>query len=253
LREQAKREQVSCAEATEGYKTIYLMDGLPLSIRKRLCQSPFNICVACVEQRAYSLKRRNTNISLDQAFDRAISEMEQEIRREGGLQCQAVEPSSMITSAIDAIRFGATVLRASETIRAPTRAVLSAARTIAGASSMIDPLSCPSGTPVVCINNGEQPTRFGIVLCAEPSLVEGKTYIVKRYRDSLWIPGTKGKNILVEVEGEGTKPLYGYVVERFRKKELPEELTKLQHQSSEGLKEQQDVPCKPKIPLPATN
>jgi hypothetical protein len=73
--------QTKCWIATGGH--IWMrgyFDTLPLSVRRRLRDSPFNLCAACLVTEFLPLTRRRHH-SRTQALLAAVEVMEQEVRR----------------------------------------------------------------------------------------------------------------------------------------------------------------------------
>ena len=89
---------------------------------------------------------------------------------------------------------------------------------------MIDPIECPAGTHVVCIDNGPHKNPVGLVHAAE-QLTVGSTYIIEKWNyDVLGVPGCVNVHILGIRHPKGNG---GFSAIRFKKKELPEEISSL--------------------------
>jgi hypothetical protein len=75
-------EQVYCLTADEGHVWIHTYDTLPVAVRRRLRNSPFNICAACLV--AFVLRKvraKHPNWSREKLLVAGIEVMEAEIRR----------------------------------------------------------------------------------------------------------------------------------------------------------------------------
>jgi len=80
LRTDPDGKQVRCLTADEGHRWIHVYDRLPPPVRKRLAESPFNLCTACVDIEAYNvavdrgLRRPSLRIYFDtiQAIEREL-------------------------------------------------------------------------------------------------------------------------------------------------------------------------------------
>ena len=48
-------KQVRCLTADEGHVWIHAYDKLPPPVRKRLAESPFNLCAACMDIEAHNI------------------------------------------------------------------------------------------------------------------------------------------------------------------------------------------------------
>jgi hypothetical protein len=74
-------EQVYCLTADEGHVWIHVYDTLPASVRRRLRDSPFNVCAACLV--AYVLpevKSKHPNWSREKLLIAGIESMEVQVR-----------------------------------------------------------------------------------------------------------------------------------------------------------------------------
>jgi hypothetical protein len=71
--------QVLCLTADEGHVWMHYFDALPPVVRRRMAQSPFNICPACmdIEARKVAARRRptvNTYLGVIAAIERLLGE-----------------------------------------------------------------------------------------------------------------------------------------------------------------------------------
>jgi hypothetical protein len=74
-------DQVFCMTADEGHVWIHVYDSLPLTVRRRLRNSPFNVCAACLE--AFVLPKvqaKHPNWSREKALFAGIEIMEADVR-----------------------------------------------------------------------------------------------------------------------------------------------------------------------------
>ena len=80
LRTDPDGKQVRCLTADEGHRWIHVYDGLPKPVRKRLAESPFNLCAACmdIEARHVAATRGLRRPSLRIYFD-TIRAIEREL------------------------------------------------------------------------------------------------------------------------------------------------------------------------------
>lgn len=72
--------QGKCLQSTNGATwMVSHFDGMPSSIRRRLRESPFNLCAACVGDLALAKVMRNS-MGMEKAYLSSINEMEEMIR-----------------------------------------------------------------------------------------------------------------------------------------------------------------------------
>jgi hypothetical protein len=77
-------DQVYCLTADEGHVWIHVYDTLPVSVRRRLRNSAFNLCAACLQ--AYVLPKvraKHPNWPRERQLVAGIEVMEAEIRSDG--------------------------------------------------------------------------------------------------------------------------------------------------------------------------
>ena len=74
-RSDPKGRQVKCLTSDEGHVWIHCYDKLPPAVRRRLAESPFNLCPACVDIEARRVARRpnlNTYVTVIEAIEREL-------------------------------------------------------------------------------------------------------------------------------------------------------------------------------------
>ena len=73
--------QVKCLIADEGHVWMHYYDRLPSAVRRRLTESTFNICPACMDQEAHRAahQRKETKPSIATYF-RVIAAIEQKLK-----------------------------------------------------------------------------------------------------------------------------------------------------------------------------
>jgi hypothetical protein len=75
--------QVKCLTGDEGHVWIKSYDALPSVVRKRLRNSPFNLCAACLVMFVLpKVQKRHPSYADEQALFTAIEMMEVEVRKE---------------------------------------------------------------------------------------------------------------------------------------------------------------------------
>lgn len=71
--------QGMCLEAIDGNKTMYALDGLfSPEIRKRIKESPFNLCPVCIWGKTQNPKTDSAYIKTIERFEAAIRSSEKE-------------------------------------------------------------------------------------------------------------------------------------------------------------------------------
>lgn len=73
--------QVKCLIGNEGHVWIHEYDALPAVVRKRLRNSPFNLCAACLQMFVLPRVQRKYP-TREKALFAAIEVMEAEVRKE---------------------------------------------------------------------------------------------------------------------------------------------------------------------------
>jgi hypothetical protein len=75
--------QVKCLTADEGHVWMHSYDGLPPAVRRRLAESPFNICAACmgIEAHKATPKRKERKPSIATYFA-VIERIEQQLQEQ---------------------------------------------------------------------------------------------------------------------------------------------------------------------------
>ena len=74
-RSDPKGRQVKCLTADEGHVWMPDFDTLPPAVRRRLAESPFNLCAACVDIEAHRVARRpnlNTYVTVIEAIEEKL-------------------------------------------------------------------------------------------------------------------------------------------------------------------------------------
>jgi hypothetical protein len=85
MTKQNDETQVFCMTSDEGHVWMHVFDTLPVSVRRRLRNSPYNCCAACLE--AFVLPKvqaKHRGYSREQALLVAVEVMQAEIRRGKG-------------------------------------------------------------------------------------------------------------------------------------------------------------------------
>jgi len=82
--------QTKCWIATHGWRWMEVyFDSLPLSVRQRLRNSPFNLCPACSVTEFLPEVQRHSEYSRESALLAAIEIMESQLRRDATrMQCE---------------------------------------------------------------------------------------------------------------------------------------------------------------------
>jgi hypothetical protein len=76
-------DQVYCLTADDGRVWIHVFDTLPVAVRRRLRNSPFNLCAACLVTFVLPEVRSNhPKLSREKALFAAIGVMEARVRRQ---------------------------------------------------------------------------------------------------------------------------------------------------------------------------
>jgi hypothetical protein len=76
-------DQVYCLTADAGHVWIHTYDTLPVAVRRRLRNSPFNVCAACLEAFVLpKLRIKHPNWSREKLLLVGIEEMEAEVRKQ---------------------------------------------------------------------------------------------------------------------------------------------------------------------------
>jgi hypothetical protein len=74
-------DQVYCLTADQGHIWIHAYDSLPLLVRRRLRNSPFNICAACLEAFVLpEVQAKHPNWSREKLLVAGIEIMETKVR-----------------------------------------------------------------------------------------------------------------------------------------------------------------------------
>jgi hypothetical protein len=76
-------EQTFCLIATGGHLWMrHYFDGLPPTVRRRLCESPFNVCPACLATEVLpTVRRQHPNWPREKLLVAAIEVMEAQVRK----------------------------------------------------------------------------------------------------------------------------------------------------------------------------
>lgn len=75
--------QVKCLIGDEGHVWIHCYDALPAAVRRRLRNSPFNLCAACLEMFVLpKVRNQHSSYTREKALFAAIEMREVEVRKE---------------------------------------------------------------------------------------------------------------------------------------------------------------------------
>jgi hypothetical protein len=74
-RSDPKGRQVKCLTSDEGHVWMPNYDKLPPAVRRRLAESPFNVCAACMDIEAHRIAQRpslNTYLAVIEAIEEKL-------------------------------------------------------------------------------------------------------------------------------------------------------------------------------------